>query len=188
MRHVLVGLFVLGCSGHASSPQTSTGDLPKAGEPGGSATVEKQPKTMTLGSTSKPSFERGVALTPASQLVAWLEQQKRGTEPRLVRVPIVMPKGQYGYDQQATKLGTAPDAPAVMIDDTALGISLAMKARKCTGDVCAFLVEAYWLGKTTDGIGDGKRNVLKVVKADNPLSPEALAAITHAEVEGPSGN
>lgn len=140
--------------------------------------MEKTPKTTG----SKATFERGVALVPPDKLVAWLDAQKRGTEARLIRVPIVMPKAQVGYGMQNVKLGGAADALAVNVTDTALGIGLGMKARKCKDATCAFLVEAYWRGK------EGASYHLDVVKAGDPLTAAELSAITHAEVEGESGN
>ena len=128
--------------------------------------------------TSKPSFVQGPTLVPADKLAAWLDAQKRGSEPRLVRVPIVMPAAQVGYGMTGVKLGGAAGALVVEISDAAMGIGLNMKSRKCKGTTCAFLVEAYWRGA----------NKLDVMKAGEPLTDAERAAITHAEVEGESGN
>ncbi|MEO8701053.1 MAG: hypothetical protein ABI867_13475 [Kofleriaceae bacterium] len=173
---IVAGWLCVACGTPAAQP-APTSPAPPA--PSGSGT----PMEKTPNETSKASFERGVALTPADKLLTWIEAQKRGTEPRLLRLPIVMAKGQVGFSLRGAKLGTAGDAIEVNLNDSALGIGLGMKSRKCKTAVCAFLVEAYWRGKDDTG-----GNKLAVVKAGEPLSDADLAAITHAEVEGESGN
>lgn len=128
-------------------------------------------------------FVKGPALTPADPLVTWLDGQKRGDEARLLRVPVVLAKTPAGsFTMRGATLGTASDALAIHINDSALGIGLTDRARKCKDARCAFAVEAYWRGKQ-----DGTYQ-LDVMKVGDPLSADALAAFTHAEVQGESHN
>jgi len=131
---------------------------------------------------SSGAFVQGASLSPGDKLVTWLEAQKVGGEAKLLRVPVVLAKGQVGWALQGAKLGTGGDAVTVKLDDTALGIGLGQKARKCKDAPCAFLVEGYWRGKQ-----DGTY-VFAVVKAGEPLAAAELAKLAHAEVEGESGN
>lgn len=128
------------------------------------------------------TFVQGAALSPGDKLVSWLDAQKIGGEGKLLRVPVVLAKGQVGWTLQGAKLGTAGDAVTVNLDDTALGIGLGQRARKCKEAPCAFLVEGYWRGKQEGAYQ------LRVVKAGEPLSADELAKLAHAEVEGESGN
>jgi hypothetical protein len=179
---LIVAGWLAGCGKPAAQPTPHVDPPPadpvvEAGSGTGSA-MDKTPNP-----TSKAAFQPGAALTPADKLLTWLEAQKRGGEPRLIRVPVVLAKGQVGFALRGAKLGNAADAIEVNVNDSALGIGLGMKARKCTGTTCAFLVEAYWRGKDDSGA-----NKLAVMKAGDILSDAELAAITHAEVEGESGN
>ena len=64
-----------------------------------------------------------------------------------------------------------------------MGVGLGDRADdKCAdAETCAFSVEGYWRGKQTGGLQfDANKAEL--------LTPGALAAATHAEVEGESGN
>jgi len=134
------------------------------------------------GSGSKATFVKGAALTPKPKLVEWLDGQKHGTEARLIRLPLVLPKVDGNYDISKAKVGTAADALELYANDSALGVGLADRAsQKCQGPTCAFLVEGYWRGKTAGGFE------LEVNKAEL-LAEDRLATATFAEVEGESGN
>lgn len=128
-------------------------------------------------------WQPGAALTPADQLVAWLDGQQRAGEPRLVRLPLVLPRGQLGFDISKARIGGAADALEVYANDAALGVGLADRADDRCGDApaCAFRVEGFWRGKQEAGLQ------LDVNKAE-PLGADELAAVTFAEVEGESGN
>lgn len=134
---------------------------------------------------NKPSaaFERGAALSPKDKLVEWLDGQKLDGKPRLLRLPIVLSRGQVGFDISKVKIGAGADALEVYANDSSLGVGLGDRADNQCGDAatCAFRVEGYWRGKQTAGLQ------FDVNKAE-PLAPDALAAATHAEVEGESGN
>ena len=120
-------------------------------------------------------FERGVPLTPADQLVAWLA----GQGDRVVRVPLVVSRwpGGTGYSFQNARIGTAADAPTVSASDSALGIGLGDRLRRHVEpplpETAAILVEARYR--------DGELAVIAAGQA--PLDPAELAAITHAERE-----
>jgi len=58
-----------------------------------------------------------------------------------------------------------------------------MRANKCSGETCPFLVEGFWRGKDEGSYHYEIRNAGK-----NPMTADELAAFTHAEVEGESGN
>lgn len=129
-------------------------------------------------------FVRGAAITPRDQLIAWLDQQVRDGQPRLLRLPIVLARRGPGFTTAGAKVGTANDALELYVNDTALGIGLADRARTaCKGQpVCAMWLEGYWRGEQ-----DGDYT-FDVVKVGDPIAPDALAAASFAEVEGESGN
>ncbi len=131
------------------------------------------------------TFVKGESLTPSASLMTWLESQQRDGKPRLIRLPIVLPKGPRGFDTSKAKLGGSTDAIEVYANDTSLGIGLADRARQACKEsgatTCAFRVEGYWKGQQLGGLE------LDVKKAD-AISPDELAAATFAEVEGESGN
>ena len=129
------------------------------------------------------TFEKGASLSPADKLVSWLDGQKLDGKPRLLRLPIVLSRGQMGFDTSKVKVGVGTDALEVYANDAALGEGLADRAETKCGDaaICAFRVEGYWRGKQAAGLQ------FDVNKAE-PLSADALAGATFAEVEGESGN
>ena len=118
---------------------------------------------------------KGPRLTaPAEELVAWLDAQKRGDEPRLVRVVLVLSRGDAGFSTSRVRIG----ALEVDITDYALGVGLRDRTHRAVGDTCAFLSEGYWRDGTFDLRDTSQR----------PLAPEELAAFTHLEVEGETAN
>jgi len=169
----LVVLLVACTGGKAAKDPSPTG---------GSATGSgSMPTTMKPGAP-KPSVNwvKGPALTSsANDLVAWFEAQKRNDEPRMTRVPIVLKRGDAGWSVRGVKIG----AVEVFVSDTALGMGIAMRANKCSGETCPFLVEGFWRGKDEGSYHYEIRNAGK-----NPMTADELAAFTHAEVEGESGN
>jgi hypothetical protein len=154
---------------------------------GKGATVDKPSGNGSMNKTSNKgsgaTFERGAALSPPDTLVAWLDSQKRGSEPRLVRLQVVLSRGQVGFDISKAKVGGGADALEIYVNDAGMGVGLGDRADDLCGaaETCAFRVEGYWRGKQTGGLQ------LDVNKAE-PLDAAALAAATHAEVEGESGN
>jgi hypothetical protein len=163
MRHALVAGFLI-----ASCGKSATVDNPTTNGSGSSMN-----KTSERG--SNPVFEKGTSLSPKDKLVEWLDKAKLDGKPRLLRAPIVIGRGQVGFDISKAKLGELE----ISIDDTALGVGLGDRADQKCGDAqtCAFLVQGYWRGG----------NQLAVNKAE-PLAADAFAAATFVEVEGESGN
>jgi hypothetical protein len=172
---LLVISFAACAAGKSSSKDHS------AGSTGGS---ESAMSTMKPGN-AKPAgpFVKGAPLTPAKDLVAWFDAQTRNGEPRLTRVPIVLKRGDVGFSSRGARIGGSAKALEVYVSDTALGIGIASRALKCAGDTCPFLVEGYWRGNEDGTYHYEIRNASR-----EPISPDELAAITHAEVEGESGN
>lgn len=119
-------------------------------------------------------FAPGKALSPGDELRPWLDAH----DGKLVRVPVILSRGGYQFDLRGARLGAAPDALAVDLNDGALGVGLADRGRHDAADAptCAFLVEAYWRLQSLFGGAQ-----LHVVFAE-PLDAAALAAITHAEL------
>ena len=115
----------------------------------------------------------------AADLIAWFEAQQRNGEPRMTRVAIVMKKGDAGWSTNGVKLG----ALEVFVSDAALGQGMAMRAMKCKDATCPFIVEGFWRGKEDDRYRYEIRNAPK-----SPATADELAAFTHVEVEGESGN
>ena len=154
---------------------------------GKGATVDKPSGNGSMNKTSNKgsgaAFDRGAALSSPDKLVAWLDSQKRGDEPRLVRLPIVLSRGQVGFDISKAKVGGGANALEIYVNDSSMGVGLADRADDKCGDAetCAFRIEGYWRGKQTGGLQfDANKAEL--------LTADALAAATHAEVEGESGN
>jgi len=167
MRLALAALVIAGCGKGAT-----------VDKPSGNGSMNK---TTTKGPNA--TFERGPALTPKDKLVEWLDGQKLDGKPRLLRLPIVLSRGQVGFDISKVKVGAGGDALEVYANDSSMGVGLGDRADNQCGDAptCAFRVEGYWRGKQSGGLQ------FDVNKAE-PLAPDALAAATYAEVEGESGN
>ena len=128
------------------------------------------------------TFARGVSVTPPDQLLAWFESQKRDGQPRLMRIPVLLGSGVTGFSTANCKIGATPDALTVFLDDSALGIGIADRARSCKGQpVCAMWLEGYWQGK--DDAGD---YAFRVMKFHGLIAAGDIAAANYAEVEAPS--
>lgn len=141
------------------------------------------PKPGNLKPTGGGRFVKGAPLSPAKSLIAWFEAQKRNGEPRLTRVPIVLKRGDVGFSPRGVRIGGAPDALEVYVSDAALGVGITDRARTCTAETCPFIVEGYWRGDE-----DGVYHYELRTASSAPITPQELAAFTHAEVEGESGN
>lgn len=171
---VVATAIVLACNGGSKS---TTLRPPSPGDAQGSGSVKMTPD-------SPGSFVRGPAVTPAEQLIAWLDSQQRNGEPRLVRLPVVLGKRGPKFSTVGARIGGAPDALTVFVDDAKLGIGLADRARTACKDApsCALWLEGYWRGQQ-----DGDYT-FEVVTVRETIAPEALADASYAEVEGESGN
>lgn len=190
---LLVALLVACTGGKAAkdpsvtSGSSATGGSSAAGGPSitggssadtGSAAMAQQMKP----GAPKPSvnWTKGPAVTsPANDLLAWFAAQQRNGAPRMTRVPIVLSQGDAGWSNRGVKIG----ALEVYISDAALGQSIAMRAMKCQDPTCAFIVEGFWRGQQETGYHYEVRNAPK-----RPATADELAAFTHLEVEGESGN
>ncbi len=179
---VLIWAAACGKSGH--DPKVAV-DNPTGG---GSQAVDHGSGSMnpkTPGRGSKSTFVRGASLTPADKLVTWLDSQQLDGKPRLLRLPIVLPKGPGGYDISKARLGPTTDALEVYANDASLGVGLGDRARQACKDsnapTCAFWVEAYWKGKQLGGLEID-------VKTADVLPADQVSGATFAEVESESGN
>lgn len=164
MTHAwLVALWIAGCG------KAATVDRPTGGSQNGSSMTKPG---------SNAAFVKGPSLTPKDKLIEWLDGQKRDGEPRLVRVPLVVPSIDGMYDISRARIGELE----VYANDAALGVGLADRAMNtCKQGDCGFLVEGYWRGM------QGPSLQLDVNKAEQ-LPADRLAATTFVEVEGESGN
>jgi hypothetical protein len=119
------------------------------------------------------TWTRGPSVSaPREELLAWFES----TAPRLTRVPVVLRRGQVGFEYRGAMIG----ALEVHVTDGALGISLAQRAmRGANGDTCTFLVEGVWHGD--DAVAPHHYAIREAGFA--PATTDELAAITHLEVE-----
>lgn len=167
-RAWLAALLCLGCG----CGKSAVVDKPS----NGSQTGDQMTKNDTGG------FDKGADLVPKDKLIAWLDSQKRNGEPRLIRVPLVLPHADGFFDTSKARLGAAEGALEVYANDAALGVGLADRAQqKCGDKPCAFLVEGYWRGEQAGSYE------LEINKAE-PLPEDKLGSATFAEVQGDAGN
>ena len=126
----------------------------------------------------EPTFVRGFAVSPASALLGWLDREARG-ENRLLRLPLVLRRGDSGFSLRGARIGGGSDAIEVYANDSALGIGLADRAAKRCKDqpTCAFSVAAYWQGKR-----DGAFQI-DVVRVFGTIGADALSRADHVEIE-----
>lgn len=103
------------------------------------------------------TFTRGPAIAPAAELVAWLDAQRTDVGQRRVKLPVWLTVS--GTSIKAARIGAAdaPDAVALKLKDSALGISLADHARRACrgGGACGLWLEGKWGG-------DGRFDVTRV--------------------------
>lgn len=117
-------------------------------------------------------------LPPAPALLAWLDARRRAGD--RLRLPIVLTRSDLGFSPRRARLGAAADAPALLVDDSALGIALADRARHAAADAptLALWLEGQWRG--------GDPPVFAVLRVGAALGPGELAAAS-AEAEVPAG-
>jgi len=117
-----------------------------------------------------PSFERGAAITPSADLLAWLDQQTRP-----VRLPMTLVLSATGGVATATiGVNGEPDPITVELSDLGMGLSLKDRLRKVCkpGGTCTVWLVGKW--------SSGKR--LEVKKLDGEIAAGQAAGATHAEV------
>lgn len=117
------------------------------------------------------AFTDGPALAPVARLRAWLDGAGRGA---LLRVPVVVAVSPLGVAEG--HVGVRPGEPGpndlrVHLDDTALGIALADRARSACGSSgwCALWVEGTWLGEQVPGVLATELPVLRVLRVAGPV-------------------
>lgn len=122
------------------------------------------------------TFVRGAPLTPAAELLRWLEVQGE----RLVRIPVLLARGAVGWSTAEARIGSADDALTIFLDDTRLGIGLADRARHACGTAatCALWLAGRWAGERNGC------STFEVFEVGPMISAAALPAVTHAEVAG----
>jgi len=178
---VLTGALLCGCTGGSRQVDKPTGS---ADESAAGSSSEGSANVKMTSNDQGGTFVRGPSVAPGDKLIAWLDQQQRNGEPRLVRLPVILQKGQVGFSTRGARIGTSADAVEVYLMDAALGIGVENRARsQCKGaPQCAMWLEGYWRGKQE---GAYQFDVTRVVSA---IEPGGLAAASYAEVEGESGN
>src|SRR5690242_18156304 len=116
MNRWLLVVLLAGCTGGKSTKAPTV-------EPGSDSMAQQMKPGAPKPSAS---WTQGPAVTSSEgDLVAWFEAQKRGGEPRMTRVPIVMKKGDAGWSTSGVALGPL----SVHVIDTALGMGMAMRAQ-----------------------------------------------------------
>jgi hypothetical protein len=169
---VLLGaLFAVACT-KSSTPSdkpaaaldASAGAEPAAETRSDAMSTSKDPNAP------QPSFERGAAITPSAELVAWLDQQGK----RLVRLPVTLVLSATGSVATAT-IGVNGEADPIgfQVSDLGMGLSLKDRLRKVCkpGGTCT-----VWL------VGSWNSGRLDVRKLDGEIAADQLAGATHAEV------
>lgn len=128
---------------------------------------EDRPMDTQIQPSDEPTLEPGPALRPASALLAWLEASAGNDDGgrRLFRLPVVVRfEDRYRLGLGAAHIAAsvndlAPDAIALELDDTAMGIALLDQLRsRCPAgvDACAVWLDGYW-GPLVTAMGGGDR-------------------------------
>jgi uncharacterized sulfatase len=129
-------------------------------------------------------FTRGPDISPSSRLLAWLDAElQRGESPggpRRIRLPVSVTLDAAGGVASA-RIGVSDEADAIKVrlNDSALGISLADRARQMcgSGSRCAVWVEGFWRGRVN---GAAQFDLRKVHRA---IPNEELKTAIYLEVE-----
>lgn len=121
-------------------------------EKGFHATQPPMKKQSDNGAKQGGSWVPGPSVHSSSLLLTWLAKNAKtahGKRQR-VRIPVVVFFDDYRLDVSGAFLGVSPDDPndiALVLDDSALGISLVERLReRCPADQpsCVIWVEGYW--------------------------------------------
>lgn len=140
------------------------------------ATAEDPPPQRLLRpDTAVRTFVPGSPTSPAAALIAWLAT----VGPARLRLPVALVRGDFAFSLRGARIGAAADALEIRLDDCALGVGLAERARQALGDAPsgALWLEGRWRG--------GDDRVFAVLKVGDPLPPAELAAAV-AEIEAPA--
>ncbi len=141
------------------------GSLDKRGPGFGEPAAMKQP-TSLIDQAEKGSVFKIGPKTSDPKLLEWL-----GKQTGLVKLPVTLKRGQVGFTGRGATVGKHE----IHVSDTALGISLADRARQHCGDAatCELLLIGKWKG-----------NELFVTKVEGKDLPGELAG--HAWVNEPN--
>lgn len=168
-----VALLVTAAAACSSSPPAAPvatdPDRPGAATRDARATAPAPTETtMQKGPRPTPDIEAAQALSPTADVLAWLAQQAPTT---LLRVPVELTVSVMGVS--GASLGFAADRPAIKVNDSALGESLADRAAEFCGEAetCAL-----WLW------GNWKDGGLRVTKVEGAIAVADRAAATHVFV------
>ena len=158
---ICAGVIAAGCGGGATYPEPES--VKVAGDEPATAPLMAGPMTAA----PAHRFVRGAALSPGSLLIAWLDQA--GT--LIVKLPVVLTHTLGGVADARISGESLPieldtSGLGVALDDRLAGLGLAVDA---TG---AVWLEGRWNGGT-----------LIVSRVGDLIAPDALAGITHAELE-----
>lgn len=133
---------------------SASGALEKRGPAFGAPVPPKAPKSLIDEAQKGSVFKAGPHVGDGKELLAWL-----GAQTGLIKLPVVLTRGPMGFSNRAAKVGST----AIVIDDAALGISLADRAAQlCTSDVCEVWLVGRWKG--------GKELVFQVTKVDGAVN------------------
>jgi hypothetical protein len=122
------------------------------------------------------TYVRGPSVTPAKDLLTWLENQVASG--KLVRLPVILEEGTLGFSLRGARVGGGPDTLEIYVSDGALGVGLSERARMAcpTAKACALWLEGYWRGRTPNGLQ------FDVVHVDQPIPADALRAASYVEI------
>jgi hypothetical protein len=144
--------------------------------PSATTSADPPPQRLLRPDTTVRRFVPGSATSPADALLAWLATVG---DARL-RLPVVLVRGDVWFSLRGARIGGAADAPRIRLDDCALGVGLAERARQAFGDAPT---AALWLEGRWRRDDDREFAVLKV---GDPLTPAQLATAV-AEIEARDG-
>lgn len=134
----------------------ASGALEKKGPSFGAPVAPKAPTSLIDQAEKGSVFKAGPAVAKSKELLAWL-----GSHTGLIKLPVVLTKGPMGFSNRAAKVGST----AIVIDDAALGISLADRATQlCESGPCELWLLGTWKGTS------GKDLVFQVTKVDGAIN------------------
>ena len=174
---IFLGLMLAttGCPSSVTTPQRPSDEVTfDAGAGPAEARSDARSDAMPMNmdpNAEAPRFTPGPALTPSTDLVAWLDQQGN----HLVRLPFTLVlSGSGSVATAAIGVNREPDAVTVTLSDLQMGISLKDRLRKVCkpGGTCAVWLIGTWAAGAAR---------LDVRTMDGTVADPTAA--THAEVE-----
>lgn len=130
----------------------------------------------------EPRFLRGPEVSPSGPLLGWIaRQQESDGKPRVIRLPVSLALIRDGGAISSAHVGVAdaPDALALELDDSSLGISLRERVHEKCPDTqrCDLWLEGYWRGPSSGG-----RFRFTIVAVRRAIPLEERSSATFAEV------